>query len=68
MLVISKVRSQSWLQSKTLSQKKKKKKKMAVLFTVKIIYFSGRTTFAGCWWLTPINLATQQAEIRRITV
>jgi hypothetical protein len=41
---------------------------MAVLFTVKIIYFSGRTTFAGCWWLTPINLATQQAEIRRITV
>jgi hypothetical protein len=21
---------------------------------------------AGCWWLTPIILATQEAEIRRI--
>jgi hypothetical protein len=23
---------------------------------------------AGCWWLTPIILATQEAEIRRIAV
>jgi hypothetical protein len=23
---------------------------------------------AGCWWLTPVILATQEAEIRRITV
>jgi hypothetical protein len=23
---------------------------------------------AGCWWLTPVVLATQEAEIRRITV
>jgi hypothetical protein len=23
---------------------------------------------AGCWWLTPIILATREAEIRRITV
>jgi hypothetical protein len=23
---------------------------------------------AGCWWLTPIILATQEAEIRRIMV
>jgi hypothetical protein len=25
-------------------------------------------TFAGCWWLTPVILVTQEAEIRRITV
>jgi hypothetical protein len=23
---------------------------------------------AGCWWLTPVILATQEAEIRRIAV
>jgi hypothetical protein len=23
---------------------------------------------AGCWWLTPIIVATQEAEIRRIAV
>jgi hypothetical protein len=23
---------------------------------------------AGCWWLTPVILATQEAEIRRIVV
>jgi hypothetical protein len=23
---------------------------------------------AGCWWLTPAILATQEAEIRRITI
>jgi hypothetical protein len=22
----------------------------------------------GCWWLTPVILATQKAEIRRVTV
>jgi hypothetical protein len=26
----------------------------------------GRRT--GCWWLTPVILATQEAEIRRIVV
>jgi hypothetical protein len=25
-------------------------------------------SLSGCWWLTPVTLATQQAEIRRITV
>jgi hypothetical protein len=25
-------------------------------------------TLAGCWWLTPAILATQEAEIRRIEV
>jgi hypothetical protein len=25
-------------------------------------------TFSGCQWLTPVILATQEAEIRRITV
>jgi hypothetical protein len=30
--------------------------------------FSIRNTPAGCWCLTPIILATQEAEIRRITV
>jgi hypothetical protein len=25
------------------------------------------TFSAGCWWLMPITLATQEAEIRRIT-
>jgi hypothetical protein len=24
--------------------------------------------WARCWWLTPVILATQEAEIRRITV
>jgi hypothetical protein len=24
--------------------------------------------YARCWWLTPVILATQEAEIRRITV
>jgi hypothetical protein len=24
--------------------------------------------WAGCWWLTPVILATQEAEIRKITV
>jgi hypothetical protein len=24
--------------------------------------------FTRCWWLTPVILATQEAEIRRITV
>jgi hypothetical protein len=23
---------------------------------------------AGCWWLTPVILATQEAEIRKITI
>jgi hypothetical protein len=23
---------------------------------------------AGCWWLTPVILATEEAEIRRIAV
>jgi hypothetical protein len=27
-----------------------------------------KTFQAGCWWLTPVLLATQKAEIRRITV
>jgi hypothetical protein len=27
-----------------------------------------RVLKAGCWWLTPAILATQEAEIRRITV
>jgi hypothetical protein len=26
------------------------------------------TAGAGCWWLTPVILATQEAEIRRIPV
>jgi hypothetical protein len=26
------------------------------------------STYAGCRWLTPVILATQEAEIRRITV
>jgi hypothetical protein len=26
------------------------------------------STHARCWWLTPVILATQEAEIRRITV
>jgi hypothetical protein len=33
---------------------------------------SGKSTrilnLAGCWWLTPVILATQEAEIRRIEV
>jgi hypothetical protein len=37
---------------KTASRKKKEKKKKT----------------AGYWWLTPIILATQEAEIRRIVV
>jgi hypothetical protein len=27
-----------------------------------------RSVWAGCWWLTPVILATQEAEIRRIMV
>jgi hypothetical protein len=27
-----------------------------------------KTKTAGCWWLTPVILATQEAEIRRITI
>jgi hypothetical protein len=43
------------LQSKYLHQKSKKVYKTYMLE-------------AGCWWLTPIILATQEAEIRRIEV
>jgi hypothetical protein len=25
-------------------------------------------TAAGCWWLTPVILASEEVEIRRITV
>jgi hypothetical protein len=31
------------------------------------IYFKNSTR-ARCWWLTPVILATQEAEIRRIGV
>jgi hypothetical protein len=27
-----------------------------------------KTTVAGCWWLTPVILASREAEIRRIEV
>jgi hypothetical protein len=27
-----------------------------------------RNNLAGCWWLTSVILATQEAEIRRIMV
>jgi hypothetical protein len=27
-----------------------------------------KQTLAGCWWFTPVILATQEAEIRRISV
>jgi hypothetical protein len=26
-----------------------------------------KVTMAGCWWLTPVILATQEAKIRKIT-
>jgi hypothetical protein len=29
---------------------------------------NSKSFWAGCWWLTPIILATQEAEIRRISV
>jgi hypothetical protein len=38
---------------RTTKKKKKKKKERQI---------------AGCWWLTPVILATQEAEIRRIAV
>jgi hypothetical protein len=27
-----------------------------------------RESGAGCWWLTPVILATQEAEIRKIEI
>jgi hypothetical protein len=30
--------------------------------------FKNKTIQAGCWWLTPVILATWEAKIRRITV
>jgi hypothetical protein len=32
------------------------------------LYFTLKALGAGHWWLTPVILATQEVEIRRITV
>jgi hypothetical protein len=32
------------------------------------VYVFKKESSAGCWWHTPVILATQKAEIRRITV
>jgi hypothetical protein len=31
-------------------------------------YISLRETYSRCWWLTPVILATQEVEIRKIMV
>jgi hypothetical protein len=31
-------------------------------------YTYQKRNFAGCWWLTPVILATQEEEIKRIAV
>jgi hypothetical protein len=36
--------------------------------TGKMLRCQGAEKGAGCWWFTPIILATQEGEIRRITV
>jgi hypothetical protein len=45
----------AWATLPTLSQKNKKR-----MFST--------ITFTGCQWLTPVILATQEAEMRRIEV
>jgi hypothetical protein len=32
------------------------------------IYYLRNFSLPGCWWLTPVILTTQKAEIRRIMV
>jgi hypothetical protein len=41
--------------------------KFTVLFSQLTFYYEVRLS-AGCWWLTPVILATLKAEIRRIMV
>jgi hypothetical protein len=39
-----------------------------ILYLSRTQLFSKNTFPARCWWLTPVILATQEAEIRKITV
>jgi hypothetical protein len=38
------------------------------LFYTTILYLTSKRLLAECQWLTPVILATQEAEIRRIVV
>jgi hypothetical protein len=33
-----------------------------------LIHANKKVIEAGCWWLTPVILATQEGEIRRIKI
>jgi hypothetical protein len=41
-----------------------------LLFSLKIIisHVIKKTLYVGHWWLTPVILATEEVDIRRITV
>jgi hypothetical protein len=38
------------------------------LFLIPLLYFKKYVNTAGHWWLMPVILTTQEAEIRRIMV
>jgi hypothetical protein len=66
------------LHNKTLSQKTKTKKNTWKTPLVSVSYFSYLALFgvsikkhdasAGLWWFTPVIPATQEGEIRRMTI
>jgi hypothetical protein len=45
-----------------------RKRRSKGLFQIKGVFKRERKSSWACWWLTPLILATQEAEIRGITV
>jgi hypothetical protein len=39
-----------------------------IILILNLQYLTNNEFLFGCWWLTPVILAIQEAEIRKITV